>query len=352
MEDIHRLKDRFDSRDMHGMITAMASHLEEGMTIGKNVSLDALEEETFHSIVVAGMGGSAIAGDISRGYLLESIQIPFLVCRHYKLPGFVNKRTLVICSSYSGNTEETLSAYDDAMGRGAKVIALTTGGELGKKARADRVPNVRVKSGLPPRAALGYSFSPLLVIFSRLGLCEPPDDEIKQTVTSMKKWARRYELDAANNPALALARDIYGRIPVIYAGCGRFDAVATRFKGQISENAECLAFANIFPEFNHNELVGWNKLYGLDDKHLVMILRDSGDHARIKARMDIVTEYLQSKGIKTQTIETAPGLDLERIFYLVQLVDFTSYFLALLNEVDPYPVAAIDFLKERLSAID
>jgi glucose/mannose-6-phosphate isomerase len=190
------------------------------------------------------------------------------------------------------------------------------------------------------------------VIFSRLGLCEPPDDEIKQTVTSMKKWARRYELDAANNPALALARDIYGRIPVIYAGCGRFDAVATRFKGQISENAECLAFANIFPEFNHNELVGWNKLYGLDDKHLVMILRDSGDHARIKARMDIVTEYLQSKGIKTQTIETAPGLDLERIFYLVQLVDFTSYFLALLNEVDPYPVAAIDFLKERLSAID
>ncbi len=155
MDDIAGLIERLDTQGMLGNIMAMADHLEEGVSIGQNVDLRKIESETFNAVVLSGMGGSAIAGDIVRSYLSGKIQIPFLVQRHYRLPEFVNRKTLVICSSYSGNTEETLSAYDDAISKGAKLIVMTTGGELNAKAGADKVPVARIPTGLPPRAALG-----------------------------------------------------------------------------------------------------------------------------------------------------------------------------------------------------
>ena len=161
-----------------------------------------------------------------------------------------------------------------------------------------------------------------------------------------------FEPESDDNLALVLAREIKGRLPIIYAGYERLDAVATRFKGQICENAECLAFTNIFPEFNHNELVGWGKLYDLEEKLIVLILKDQQDHPRVHARMDIVSEYLEGKRIRVRTIESVGDSDLERMFSLVQLADFTSYYLALLNEVDPSPVAIIDHLKSRLAEIE
>lgn len=352
MEDIRQLKSRLDSHDVHGMIASMPAHLEDGLAIGHSIDLDDLEEESFHSIVVSGMGGSAIAGDIVRSYLMDDIEIPFTVCRHYRLPGFVNWKSLVICSSYSGNTEETLHAYDCALDRGARVVAITTGGKLGEKADVDRVPLVKVKEGLPPRAALGYSFAPLLTIISRLGLCEPRDEEVRMAMGTMKQRVQDYSPDNENNPALRLSREIFNTIPVIYSGYERLDAAATRFKGQINENAEWPAFTNVFPEFNHNELVGWHKMHGLESRFTLIVLKDEQDHPRIRARMDIVDEYLRERGMKVLTLESEGGSALERIFYFIQLADFTSYYLALLNGVDPYPVKAIDYLKKRLSEID
>lgn len=352
MTDIVQLKNTLDPHDMYSMTAAMPDHLEEGMAIGKAIDLQRLEEETFHSILVAGMGGSAIAGDIARSYLLDQLDIPFWVCRHYKVPEFVNRRTLVIASSYSGNTEETLSAYDYAMERGARIIAITTGGKLAAKAKADDVPVIKIKGGLQPRAALGYSISPLLMILSRLGLCHDQTEEISAVAAAMRIWFRSYAPESADNPALKLAREIHGTIPIIYAGYERFDAVALRFKCQINENAETLAFANVFPEFNHNELVGYRELYGFDKAFSVLVLRDSQDHRRIKARMEIVTQFLEEKGMKVINLETRSGSDLERIFYLIQLLDFASYYLALLNGLDPYPVEAIDYLKGKLSKVN
>lgn len=352
MLDILELKNALDSHDMYRMIVDMPLHLEEGMIIGQNVVLKNLEIETFQSIVVSGMGGSAIAGDLIKSYLIDAMEIPFMVCRHYKLPAFVNKKTLVICSSYSGDTEEALSAYDDAMIRGAKVVAITTGGKLAAKGLKDGIPIAGLKKGLPPRAALGYSFSSLLTILSRLGICEPPAKEISDLIVAMKKWAKKYEPQDKNNPALKLAQEIHGRIPIIYTGCEKLDAVAVRFKCQISENAECLAFVNVFPELNHNELVGWNVLYGLEDKLIVILLKDREDHKRIKARMDIVTQFLKNRGVMILVFENENGSKLERMFYFIQYLDFASYYLALLNGLDPFPVKAIDYLKERLLAID
>jgi glucose/mannose-6-phosphate isomerase len=351
MDDILQLKKTLDPGNMYGMIAAMPDHLEEGMAVGRAVDLQRLEEETFHSVLVAGMGGSAIAGDIARSYLLDQLDISLGVCRHYRIPEFVNRRTLVIASSYSGNTEETLSAYDHALDRGAKLIAIATGGRLAEKAKADDVPLIKIKGGLQPRAALGYSLAPLLVILSRLGLCADQCPEIEDTAAALRRWAKMYAPESADNPALKLARDIHGTIPIIYAGYDRFDAVAYRFKCQINENAETPAFANAFPELNHNEIVGYQKLDGLDKKFTVVILKDNLDHKRIKARMEIMAQYLRDKGVGVTTLDSRPGSDLARIFYFIQLGDFTSYYLALLNGLDPTPVKAIDYLKDKLSKV-
>ena len=351
MENIRELKSRLDSHDMYGMITAMPSHLEEGLELGLRVNLQSLEKAAFHAVVIAGMGGSAIAGDIIRSYLVGQIEVPLYVCRHYRLPNFVNKRTLVICSSYSGETEETLSAYDDALLRGANVIAIATGGKLAEKAALNEIPLIRITGGLPPRAALGYSVSSLLVILWRLGLCGDQCDNLRHAASAMKRWAVECAPENENNPALKLAREISGSIPIIYSGQDRLDAVATRFKGQLGENAKVLAFANVFPELSHNEIVGWDMFDDLGNKPSVVILRDSQDHKRIKARMDIVAQYLAERGVKVINLESRGGSDLEKILYLVQLLDFASYYLALLGGVDPFPIPAITFLKNRLSEI-
>ncbi len=348
MAEMAALKEKLDTGGMYGLIRSMPSHMEDGLRIARAADLKGLEHETFQSVIVAGMGGSAIAGDIARSYLYRSIQIPFVVCRHYHLPAFVNRKALVICSSYSGNTEETLAAYNNAMDDFARVFVITSGGMLHEKAMADGVPVIRIKGGLQPRAALGYSIAPLLILLGRLGLCEDQSQAISRMASSMKSWAELYKAEDDSNPALLLAKQIYGTIPVIYSGYERTDAVATRFKGQISENAETLAFANVFPEQNHNELVGWNNTYGLNDKFTVIMLRDVQEHKRIALRMEIVASYLRDKGIKVIALENRDGDDLERIFYFIQMLDFTSYYLALLNGVDPTPVAPIDYLKNRL----
>ena len=352
MDDIVLLKKRLDSGDMAGYISAMPDHLLEGAQIAREADLGGLETETFHTLVIAGMGGSAIGGEIARSYLSEEIPIPFLVQRHYRLPGFVNKKSLVICSSYSGNTEETVAAYRHALSRGANILVITSGGELAQRAAADKIPLVLIPKGIPsPRAALGYSLAPLLTILFRLGLCTAPFEEIEEAASLMRNRLPGYTPDSDKNKALEMARLLHGTIPVIYASQDHLDAVATRFKGQICENAECLAFSNVFPEFNHNELVGWGELYGLEEKISAVIISDDGDHNRIKARMKIVGDYLESKGRRVLRIQAEKVSELAKITLLVQLGDFTSYYLALLSGVDPTPVKAIDYLKNKMSEI-
>jgi glucose/mannose-6-phosphate isomerase len=352
MSEIQNLKDKLDSKNMHGLIAAMPGHLEDGMAVGKAANLGALKPSNVEVILVAGMGGSAIAGDIARSFLADEIRVPLLVVRNYRLPAFAGKSALVICSSYSGNTEETLSAYDDARSKGAQILAITSGGTLAQKAQDDNVPVATIKGGLPPRAALGYSFATLLTLISRLGFCDDHSSEMKDTIESLKSNIGLYDLETKNNPALELAVFFHGCLPIIYAGCEKLEAVATRFRGQINENAESLAFINFFPELNHNEIVGWHILQGLDDKYRILILEDQDDHKRIQARIEIVGEYLSGKGFGVKILDSQGKTPLERIFNLIQLLDFTSYFLSLLNGVDPFPVTAIDYLKDRLAKMN
>jgi glucose/mannose-6-phosphate isomerase len=340
---------RFDRQNMYDKIVDFHKQLIAGIDIGHNADLKGLEQNKFKNIILTGMGGSAIGGDLLKGLLQGNLSIPFDVHRNYGLPWYAGKESLVICSSYSGNTEETLSAYETAFEANCNILCITTGGELSNRAKQHGRPVVTIPSGLMPRSALGYSFAPLIIILGRLGLCRDYYFELKQTAEKLELWGNKRRFESADNDAYELALKLAGKIVVIYSGSNCMDVVAYRFKGQICENAKQLAFCNVFPEFNHNELVGWELSSSSKNSLIVVILRDKDDHKQIARRMDIVSKIISEKNVEVIELHTRGDNLLTRLFSLIQLADYTSFYMALLNGVDPTPIKVINYLKERLS---
>jgi glucose/mannose-6-phosphate isomerase len=347
-------RERIRAIDAGSMYEAIQSFPDQIRKAPDLFDSDKIKPENFkkpNAIVVCGMGGSAIGGDLARSYLAPKLAIPMVICRDYRLPSWVDEHALVIGSSYSGNTEETLEAFGEAIERKAQLLALTTGGELKARSAKHGIPVIDLPEGLQPRAALGYSFAPLLLFLSALGIGSTGADELSRLAAFLEENGSSYDIESETdaNEAKRLALRLYGRIPIIYSGPELTDAAALRWKGQICENAKMLAFANQFPEFNHNELVGWQKAEHLKDILRVIYLRDRADHARIAARMDIVKEAVEKQ--KTDVIEvTSSGQSrLERLFSLIQLGDYISFYLAVLNNVDPTPVEPIEKLKAALA---
>jgi len=350
LDDINQIR-KIDKDGMYRLIVDFPNQLEYALKISKKVDLKRINAKKIENIVVAGMGGSAIGGDLVRSYLAEEINLPFFVCKNYTLPKFVSQESLVFVSSYSGNTEETLSAYQDAKKRKAQIISICTSGKLKEFTLKDGFPLVEIPKGLPPRAALGYGFGPILLILSHLKLIKNKVNEIRKTIEFLSKNVTQYKMEknSSENKAKELALKLHHKLPIIYASVDFFDAVAYRWKCQICENSKMLAYSNIFPEFNHNELVGWNILNGWEDKLIVIMLKDRGDHPRIKRRIQIVKEILLDKKICVIEVESKGENLLSRILSLIQLGDFVSFYLAILNRVNPTPVKVIDFLKSKLA---
>lgn len=350
LDDVNEIK-KIDQNGMYDLIYQFPSQFEDALEITGGVKLPDWNKNQIRNIVVAGLGGSAIGGDLVRSYLAEKLNIPFFICRNYTLPNFVDESSLVFISSYSGNTEETLSAHDDAQRRKAKILALSSGGKVKEKSLQNQITWVNIPKGFPPRAALGYSFVPILVMLERLGFVQGEKEQIKGTEEFLSSNRSRYrrELPVEENFAKTMALELHKKLPIIYAATDHFDAVSTRWKGQICENAKMLAFNNVFPEFNHNELVGWNILSEYRDDLIVVILRDREDHPRIKTRMEIVKGIIEKQGVKVIEVESCGETLLSRIFSLIQLGDFVSFYFSILNEVDPTPVKVIDFLKDKLA---
>ncbi len=344
-------KKELDPDGMYEDIVAFPEHMKDGKQIADSAKLPSLPIDEIRQIVVCGMGGSAIGGDLVRAYLGKDLQIPMVICRHYEVPPWVGKYTLVIGSSYSGNTEETLSAISSAADRGARVICITTGGKLKEMAGDNNWPVVTIPKGMMPRAALAYSFIPLLVTMSRFGFVKDCDREIPGAIEDAKKRATAYSLESGDNAAVKLARRVHGRIPIIYAGPDFIDAVGVRFKGQICENSKQLAFVNVYPEFNHNELVGWEIYEPFAKKLIVITLRDDNNHKRVDARMDIVNRWLAERDIEHFDMTSDGDSLLSRMISLIQYGDFTSWYLAMLNGADPSPVRVIDYLKGELDKV-
>jgi glucose/mannose-6-phosphate isomerase len=336
-----------DTARMRDIIRAFPAQLEEALQLGQRLTLPADYAPT-QAVVVLGMGGSAIGGDLLRCYLADSIRVPIVVNRDYHNPAFVGPTTLVIACSYSGNTEETLSAYGEAKERGAKLLCVTTGGELARRAAGDGVPVLTIPRGYPPRTALAYLSVAPLVALHKLGLVPAQEEPIQEAVELLSTLAREYDRAEESNPALQIAERLVGKLPVIYTTHG-FEVVAMRWRGQLAENSKVLAYSSTLPEMNHNEVVGWGLLESVHRLVQVVLLRDQGDHQRVHLRMEFVKE-LVARHSSTPIEVFAQGRGrLARILSLIHLGDWVSYYLALRNGVDPTPVKVIDSLKERLN---
>ena len=286
LDDIERIR-ATDPQNMYNRIFDLPEQLADALKIAKLWKVDANDFLEIKNIVLVGMGGSAIGGEIIRSYLRSKLLIPFDICRHYVLPEYVDDETLVIASSYSGNTEETLAAVDDALRRKAMLAAVGTGGMLEDVAKLNDIPMCKVPGGFQPRAAIGYSVVPLLMFFEKIGLIKNVAKEIEHVAAGLQKYREKYIEDnpTVSNPAKHLAEKLHGKITFIYTGPVLTDAVGLRWKGQLCENSKAMAFCNQFPEFNHNELVGWSPTIEQHAEHLsVVVLRDMEDHQQIRMR--------------------------------------------------------------------
>lgn len=305
----------------------------------------------YRNIVVTGLGGSAIGGDILRSYSLSRLAVPLLVNRDYLLPQFVDRDTLVLAVSYSGNTEETLSAYTEARDKGAQVIAVTTGGKLAEMAREDGYPLVGIPGGLVPRAATGYLFAPLALIMEQLGLLPGVAAELKETVEVLR--ARRDKLEpgreAPDNEARVIASRLVNSIPVIWGSSSTTEVAAMRWKGQINENAKSPAYFNLFPELNHNEIVGFEAPEELLGKLALVVLRDEADHERVKKRIAITKGIIGDRVNSVTEVYATGASFLARLYSLIYVGDYASVYLALEYGINPTPVKVIDYLKAKMA---
>ncbi|MCX5715774.1 MAG: bifunctional phosphoglucose/phosphomannose isomerase [Candidatus Omnitrophica bacterium] len=338
-----------DKSDMLGLLTGFPAQLKNASVI--NIpDLDAGTE--FSNIVFSGVGGSAIGGDIVKCAIIDEIKIPFLVNREYRTPAFVGPETLFFASSYSGNTEETIGAYKEELKKKARIIAITTGGEIEKMARKDGFPVVKLPAGMPPRAAVGYSFVPALNVLSKMGLISDKKNDIKETadlVGGLRDDSVGPDVPAGKNPAKDIASLLYGRSCAVYGGSQHLDCAVLRWRNQFEENSKALASSHFLPEMDHNEIMGFSHPAKALKDTVVVFLKDRGDHPRIKDRIEITASVIKASVHKVIEAESKGNSLIARICSLICMGDFVSFYLAILNGEDPTPVDEITYLKNELA---
>jgi len=320
-------------------------------SLGLAFDLDSSYKKEYRNLVISGLGGSAIGGDIIRSYAVSRLGIPVVVNRDYDIPAFVNEHTLFVAASYSGNTEETLSAYRQARERGASILCISSGGELSAMAASDSYGLVKIPGGLMPRAATGYLFGALALALESIGLFSGVKAELEETVAQLKVMREELkpEVGASQNPARSIAAVLKGSIPVIWGSAGLSETVALRWKTQINENAKCPAYFNIFPELNHNELVGFEVPATLLSQTVIIILQDEQDNVRVKKRIEITSGIIKDQVKEIINIRSRGSSFLARFFSLVYVGDYVSAYLAEEYGINPTPVAVIDYLKAELA---
>jgi glucose/mannose-6-phosphate isomerase len=340
---------RQDPEAMLARIKELPIQCKQAWEAAKSLSL-AQNYRDVNKAVILGMGGSAIGGDLVRSLVQAECKIPIFVHRDYGLPPFVDDKTLLIASSFSGNTEETLSGFEPALKTGAKKLAITTGGKLGKMAEGQKIPVFKVEYNAQPRAALGFSFIPTLAVFQKLGFISDKSADVAEAVKTLEKMAPSLAETSPekSNPAKQMARRLYGHLTVVY-GAGILAEVARRWKGQFNENAKSWAFYEVFPELNHNAAVGYPIPKEVAGKVRVILLRSPLFNDRVKLRYTVTGELLKQSNVGYEIVDAQGQSPLAQMLSLISVGDYASYYLAILNKVDPTPVKAISYLKERLA---
>jgi len=301
------------------------------------------------NIVIVGMGASAIGGDLVSSLVASEAKLPIIIRRDYNLPVFINGKTLFIASSYSGMTEETLSSFEQALKTDAKKLAITTKGKLKTMAEESHVPIFGFDYKAAPRAALPFSFLPIIAFLQRLGFISDKSADVAETIEVLEKLSSRLneKITLPQNQAKQLAKRLYGRLPVIY-GADILSEVAHRWKTQFNENSKAWAFYEVFPELNHNAVVGYQFPAELANKIMVVPLRSACLTKRIQLRYKITCQLLEQANVSYQIVDAQGSSLLSQIMSLVLFGDYVSYYLAILYRIDPTPVKAIDYLKEQL----
>lgn len=333
-----QLISRYDPDGMLRVLTSFPSQVRSA------IELYAAIERKPESIVIAGMGGSALGGQLVSDLVRDELAIPLIVHRDYCVPEFVDRTSLVVAVSYSGNTEETLSAFESAVERGAEVVAISAGGELEALAGKHGVAHVALPRGLPPRMAWAYLCLPVIKMLAGAGLCRLSTEGLGELIHGL---SIEYQPGRQNEP-IQLAHALRGFIPV-YCSSASTSILAYKWKVNTNENAKHQAFASVFPELNHNEMMGWRYPQDRVNGLALVFLRTDYEGESVSKRIEITKEIVCGGPEKILEFAAPGKTKIEQLFASIYAGDFMSYYLALLNHENPEPVVAVEQLKARLA---
>lgn len=328
---------------MDQLIANFSKHLKEATEVGKKAEFNDTDQSILN-VLVCGLGGSGIGGTIISQLVSDQCNVPIVVNKDYHIPAFVNQDTLVICCSYSGNTEETLKMYEQAVAKGAHVSIITSGGKFAELAEENDHNILQIMGGLPPRAAFGLSFPQLFFTFNQYGLI---DDRF---ISEIENAINLIEAEEQNiqSEAKGIAEKLVGKFPIIYSEAS-LEGVATRFRQQINENAKMVCSHHAIPEMNHNELVGWRT----ENQDLAVVyLRSDADYYRNKARIEQNKKVIQQYTSTIIEVNAKGDSKLERALYLIHVTDWTTEFIAQFKQIDSVEVDVITSLKNMLAELD
>jgi len=349
--DKHRLEDyeSIKSIDTAGMLNycfSMHMHCQKAVNLAAGITTSYSKPM---NIIVTGMGGSAIGGEFLKDWAKNNIHVPIEVNREYHLPAYASERTLVLVTSYTGDTEETLSSLRDAIKKKCMIYCITSGGTLMDIAEQLSIPYLQVPAGMPPRAALPYMLIPLLVFLEKIGLSSGISVELNETLLIVKdiESQNAVEVPVKDSLTKTLAVNIENCIPMIY-GFGIFSSVARRLKQQINENAKMMSKWDNLPELNHNEIVGYEKSGNIKDVFVAIFIRDKDEPVEIRKRIEITKDLIKPSGLSIYEIWSQGKSSLAKMFSVIAVADFLSNYLAVQRGIDPTPVQTIDKLKNAL----
>lgn len=325
---------------MKQLIEGFTNQLKEALIIGQSYRFKSAKKD-FSNVILTGLGGSGIGGSIVQNYVFDKMKVPFIVNKDYFLPAFVSKDSLVIVSSYSGNTEETVAALKTALKVKATIVCITSGGEIATIATRKNVDCILMPAGMPPRSCVGYSMVQVLFTLAHFGLIK------NDFIANVKASIKLLDTDKKDiqKKAKAVAQKVNGKLPIIYTAAD-YEGLAIRIRQQINENAKMLGWHGAIPEMNHNELVGWKDK---DPNKVVLLLRNDTDYERVQTRMEINKKIIKKYTPNIIELYSKGKSYWERIFYFIHLTDWLSVYLADLHEVDANEVQVIDFLKGSLA---
>ena len=350
LDDLDRFK-QLDTQDMLAEIDGLPDQLERAWALGQSLPLPASAGGSFSSAVIAGMGGSAIGGDLVKAWSASRTKIPILVHRDYGLPAFAEgNQVLVVASTHSGETEETLDAFATGVGRHCTLVAVATGGSLAQNARDKGASVWEFKHAGQPRAAIGFSFGLLLALFSRLGLVPNAEADLQEALQAMRKMQPnlKAQIEAAQNPAKRYAGQLMGRWVTVFAA-GMMQPVARRLKTQINEIAKAGANFEFLPEADHNALAGTVHPDEVLMPHCMnLFVRSPSDDPRNRRRLDLTKQAYMLEGLNTDFLDARGRGPLANMWTMILFGDYMAYYLAMAYGVDPTAVSALVSFKETM----